>query len=463
MKSRITDVLVLSCFVSMGGMALAQNAPIDFESAGYGADWTWTSFENDTNIPLAIVANPSATGINISATVASFTALTTGAPWAGCESQHGSDIGPFSFDETNCTVKVMVYKSVISDVGIKFAEASSDAQPEVKVANTLINEWEELTFDLSGSIGAGATGIVDQIIVFPDFDLVGRTSDNTVYFDNITFSGQAAGPDEPEISASTPTHDPANVISLFSNAYSDVTVDTWSAAWDVADVADVQVAGDDVKLYTGLVYAGIEFTSLPVDASDMTHFHMDIWTPDPSTDPAAFRVKLVDFGADAAYAGGDDSEHELSFTAPILMTGSWIAIDVPMTDFAALAAQGHLAQLIISGDPNTVYVDNVYFYSSTTGLQDEQNLNPDTFTLEQNFPNPFNPETSIRFSLIESGRVVLNVYNIHGQQVAMLINDQMPPGPHTIAFNGSELPSGSYFYSLVVGSHTAVQKMLLIK
>ncbi|MBL7027941.1 MAG: hypothetical protein ISR88_05870, partial [Candidatus Marinimicrobia bacterium] len=116
MKSKATLLIVLVCFASIGGV-LAQNAPIDFETGGYGASWTWATFENDSNPPLEIVANPSATGINTSATVASLTTLTTGQPWAGCESQHGADIGPFSFDVTNSTVKVMVYKSVISDVG----------------------------------------------------------------------------------------------------------------------------------------------------------------------------------------------------------------------------------------------------------------------------------------------------------------------------------------------------------
>ncbi len=161
--------------------------PIDFEVGGFGADWTWTVFENDSNPAVEIVANPNTTG-NTSATVAKITALTGGQPWVGCESTHGEGIGSFTFDSTNKIVRIWVYKTVISDVGLKFAEASGDAQPEVKVANTKINEWEELTFDLSGSIGKGATGIIDQIIIFPDFDLGGRTSDNVVYFDNITFS-----------------------------------------------------------------------------------------------------------------------------------------------------------------------------------------------------------------------------------------------------------------------------------
>ena len=137
--------------------------------------------------------------------------------------------------------------------------------------------------------------------------------------------------------------------------------DTWSAEWDQADVEDVEIAGDGVKKYTNLVFAGIEFTSETVDATDMNHFGMHVWTPD-ETAAAALKVKLVDFGADAAFEGGDDSEHEVTITAAEgLATGAWVRLDLPLADFTGLAATEHLAQMIISGDPNTVYVDNVYF------------------------------------------------------------------------------------------------------
>ena len=171
----------------VSGFLFAQNSPIDFETGGYGATWTWTVFENDNNPSLEIVTNPNTGGINSSATVAMFTALQAGQPWAGCESLHGADIGSFSFDSTNCIIKIMVWKDVISDVGIKFVDATSAAQPEIKVANTLINQWEELTFDFSSRIGVDPV-VKDQIVIFPDFDLTGRTQDNICYFDNISFS-----------------------------------------------------------------------------------------------------------------------------------------------------------------------------------------------------------------------------------------------------------------------------------
>ncbi|MCF7825130.1 MAG: T9SS type A sorting domain-containing protein [Candidatus Marinimicrobia bacterium] len=338
---------------------MAQNAPIDFETGGYGASWTWSTFENDTNPALEVVANPSASGINTSATVAKFTALATGAAWAGCESLHGSDIGTFTLDASNRILKIMVYKSVISDVGIKLAKPDGWALPEIKVPNTVIDEWEELTFDLTSRISDG----YDQIIIFPDF--LARDQDHIVYFDNITFSEGAPVLTEPDVAAPAPEQAQNDVISIFSNVYTDVTVDTWSATWDNADVADAQVLGDDVKLYTNFGYAGIEFTSQPIDASTMTHFHIDIWTPDV-IGTGAFHVKLVDAGADGVMGGGDDTESLVTFTAnttPALEAGTWVAIDIPLASFSSLAAKSHLAQLIIEGDPNTLYVDNIYFYS----------------------------------------------------------------------------------------------------
>jgi hypothetical protein len=93
----------------------------------------------------------------------------------------------------------------------------------------------------------------------------------------------------------------------------------------------------------------------------MTAFHTDVWAPSGTT----FKVKLVDFGADGAFGGGDDSQPELTFNAgstPPFSSGDWVPLEIPLTDFTGLLARAHLAQLIISGDTRTVYVDNVYFH-----------------------------------------------------------------------------------------------------
>jgi hypothetical protein len=461
MEKRRTMVIALTGLLALFTMLPAQNAPVDFETGGFGADWTWTVFENDSNPAVEIISNPASGGINTSATVAKFTALQTGQPWAGCETQHGADIGEFTLTEENCVIKIMVYKSVISDVGIKLVSTTDWSAGEIKVANTLINEWEELSFDFSGQMSPGE-GVYDQIVVFPDFDLNYRTADNIVYFDNISFNAGSGGTsDVPETAAPTPGYAADDVISLFSNAYTNVTVDTWSADWDQADMADVQIAGNDVKRYTNLNYAGIEFTSATINAAEMNYFHIDIWTPDQLAADKVFKVKLVDFGADGAWSGGDDVEHELAFDN--LTTGQWISLHIPLSDFTALTTKEHLAQLIISGDPNTVYVDNVFFSKTVTAIENLDEM-PAAFQLQQNFPNPFNPSTSISYTIAQPAFVQLNIFNANGQLVEALPQGFQSMNTYNIIWNATEMASGVYYYSLMIdGKQTSAKRMILVK
>jgi parallel beta-helix repeat protein len=170
-------------------VSVIPNNPIDFEEGGNGADWTWTVFENDDNPPLEIIANPDANG-NPFSTVAKFTARADGQFWANVESMHGTDLGAFTLNETNSLIKIWVWKSVISDVGIKLVASSGWSQGEKLVANTKVNEWEELTFDFSDYMNPPSPemGMLDQIVIFPDF--AERSEDNIVYFDNVTFNAQ---------------------------------------------------------------------------------------------------------------------------------------------------------------------------------------------------------------------------------------------------------------------------------
>ncbi|MGE5439510.1 MAG: CHRD domain-containing protein [Bacteroidota bacterium] len=88
---------------------------------------------------------------------------------------------------------------------------------------------------------------------------------------------------------------------------------------------------------------------------------------------------------------------------------------------------------------------------------------PEKFALEQNYPNPFNPSTSIRFTLPASGFVNLTIYNMLGQRVQMLMNQQMNAGSYEVKFDASALPSGMYIYRLSAGENVSVKKMMLLK
>lgn len=96
-------------------------------------------------------------------------------------------------------------------------------------------------------------------------------------------------------------------------------------------------------------------------------------------------------------------------------------------------------------------------------VSNENNLQPENFTLLQNYPNPFNPTTNISFTIPKATTVSLTVYNMLGQKVSTLINERLNSGSHSIKFDASSLASGLYFYTLKTDSYLQTKKMLLIK
>ncbi len=178
----------------------------------------------------------------------------------------------------------------------------------------------------------------------------------------------AGAPVLPQTPAPVPTVPADHVISVFSNAYDNVPVDFFNGYWQfsTAQTFDVQVAGDDIKRYTQLNFVGIQFTAPTINATTMTHFHIDIWTPDPVGPASEFKVLLVDLGADGSFGGNDDSSHELTFNSSTLATQSWISLDIPLSSFAGLASRAHLAQIVLSGNLPNLFVDNIYFYDNAT-------------------------------------------------------------------------------------------------
>ncbi len=88
---------------------------------------------------------------------------------------------------------------------------------------------------------------------------------------------------------------------------------------------------------------------------------------------------------------------------------------------------------------------------------------PRTFELQQNFPNPFNPTTQINYAVPQQSEVKIEVYNVIGRRVAVLVDREMAPGNYTVNFDASSLSSGMYFYRLQAGSTLLTKKMTLIK
>jgi hypothetical protein len=88
---------------------------------------------------------------------------------------------------------------------------------------------------------------------------------------------------------------------------------------------------------------------------------------------------------------------------------------------------------------------------------------PKTYALEQSYPNPFNPTTSIAYQIPVQSKVSLKVYDVLGREVATLVNGEQSAGSKVVQFNGSNLASGVYYYRLSAGAFSDMKKMLLIK
>jgi hypothetical protein len=167
-----------------------------------------------------------------------------------------------------------------------------------------------------------------------------------------------------------PARNAADVISMYSNAYTNVPIGTWNTGWQfsTAQTNFIKIGTNDVIRYRTLNFVGIEFTNPTINASGMSFFHMDIWTPDATTLPNVFRIKIVDFGANNVFGGGDDKEGEISVQRPQLVSNNWVSLEIPMSAFvtAGLTTRGNLAQMILSGTVPNVFVDNVYFWTPPT-------------------------------------------------------------------------------------------------
>ncbi len=166
-------------------------------------------------------------------------------------------------------------------------------------------------------------------------------------------------------SAPVPTRDPAKVISLFSDAYTNVPVDYYNGYWAPFQTtlsADFDVNGDHVLNYTDFNFVGIQFSSPTVDASAMTHLHVDIYLPNTLTANAAFKIELVDNGT-----GGTGS---FTTNIPVAQSRQWISLDIPFTNFAGLSNRAKLFQVIFVDDNDRIpsfYADNVYLYNAGGG------------------------------------------------------------------------------------------------
>jgi hypothetical protein len=473
--------ITLSLFLLTISLGFAQQQQYNFgfetgTPSGVASNW----FTFDNGAPAAeIVTNPDPDGVNPSATTKVLKCVMGpgNAFYAGVNNAYAEQkFGTWKIDAavpSNLTITMDINKNYVGTVGIQMVTTTGGSTFQIvnqNVGNTVVNQWQTLTWTVP-AIPPGLETPIAAFVVFVDWTQGGpdRAEGSTIYIDNIRFNAQkltdpvscsdgiqngtetgvdcggscAACPgQEPLVAAPTPIQPPANVISMFSNAYTNVPVDTWRTVWSSATLTDLQIAGNDTKKYTLLNFVGIETVTSQINATGMTHFHVDAWTPNMT----AFRIKLVDFGANAAFGGGDDKEHELSFTPTL---NGWNSYDIPLSDFTGLTTRAHMAQLIFSGNPSgagTVFIDNVYFRTGTLGIDD---LNSRDITI---YPNPATNVLNIESAMtIEK----VSVYNLLGQEVI-----SQSPNTEIVTLDVASLQVGVYVVKTSINGNVSSTRFI---
>lgn len=371
-KITLLITLMLSCF-AFGQQILLQ----DFQTS---STFTFTGFEGlGKPYPVEgpgsqgafVVADPASGGTRGLGFQLKSSAL--GNPWQGAEFVFtGSTRIRLTTDKT---MKVDVYSTKAFTMLAK-VESGTGPVSATPASYTTPNQWQTLTFTFNTSSDGTqvANGDYAKIVFFP-----GRNATNTgwatpsdfnVHVDNVTGVSATAAPDPaPTVAAPTPpVRNAVDVISLFSNAYTNKTIENWSASYDDSDISDVVIAGNDVKKIKFTNFLGVQFTTPAnrIDVTPMTHMHIDIWTATPTLDKT-FGPKLSN------WAKGSGEANAILFTATNASTpplpnpnpGTWIPLDIPLSSFSA-GARNDIAELIFTsagpGSLGLVYVDNIYFW-----------------------------------------------------------------------------------------------------
>ena len=180
-------------------------------------------------------------------------------------------------------------------------------------------------------------------------------------------------------------------------------------------------------------------------------------------------LKVLAYSTSRARTAGDGTEGDLVHVTYELTEGetlpSTVTFYLSLANLPGTSMDPELLN-VVCGFPDEA--NPITVSPSALGVDDNESI-PDYFALHQNYPNPFNPSTQISFDVPQGAEhIMLNVYNILGQNVSTLVNGVMNPGQYTMEWNatdevGNPVASGIYFYELRSASFTARKKMLLIR
>lgn len=165
---------------------------------------------------------------------------------------------------------------------------------------------------------------------------------------------------------------------------------------------------------------------------------------------------------------------QLGKVNPVTPIKDWRYVSVsPKNDGTApnyyvnmVALRGHIPGSYVNGVGNGESNEEYWHMRAKVtfvGINTISNEVPSKFSLSQNFPNPFNPVTNVKFAIAKAGFVTLKVYDLSGKEVSSLVNESLATGTYEYSFNASNLSSGIYFYTLRTNDFSETKKMMLIK
>lgn len=229
---------------------------------------------------------------------------------------------------------------------------------------------------------------------------------------------------------------------------------------DPSDVNSSDYVLKFTRAYDGDPWAGF-WSELPepIDMTDKKYIHFQVWKPRVS--PVRFKVE-----------GGETDDIEINPIEPQEATEEWVNLTF---DFGAEGATGEYPIIALMPDFEdpleleddiTLYIDNIILSESDevpVSVEPVPDEVASDFELRQNYPNPFNPATQIQYTIPENANVTLEVYNMLGQKVDMLVDEHQTAGTYEATFDGTNLSSGTYIYRLRAGEFSQSRTMMLVK
>ncbi len=326
--------------------------PITFD--GTNVDYDATTFGGAT---FEVVANPDLSGTNdVASNVGAIT--NAGAEFEGVYFDLGTQVDL----ATDKTITMNFWSDVAIAVLVKLEEGTgADTEFSVMHAGT---GWETLAFDFTSA------DKYSRLTMFVDGP---GTTTGTFYIDDVEQSTTTGGGDDPvppTMGAAAPTQAAADVISIFSDAFTDVPNGGFNN-YGAAAFEQVDLSGNAVLKYTfvegdGGGFQVIELGGDQIDAAaaGMTNFRFDLWFPNAVDDTSSFLMKLVDIPASGATEGLINIGMS---STPAMAQGMWLSFDIPFSELESngLGAKSNLQQVVIDlMNVGEVYVDNIYFYKA---------------------------------------------------------------------------------------------------